>query len=597
MTAVPVFALNIFFIIVPLVSSLNFFGNSSVINAGGMINPLYATYNAFVSIIFIYVGVGMINKASGLLAGFLGTEDMISQGKDLTGKALSTVGTASKGAAIVGGMTLAGPAAVLKGGMGKVAGMRASSASKRESRKAALADLDKQIATATAEGDTRRVAELQDRRDNYSKYSRPWKHKEIEDGLERAKSGEEFYSNKIAEANAANKDDMDYIAQKQAELKKAEKEDYIKAMRMKNKGIAWKGSKEQIEADARRKAIKDEIAERQKIIADRNKDKETDIKYLQKNVDNERFYSSFDRTKEMAKNAREDGIKVGDKKYLGSKARREKSLTGDLKELQGKYNDSALGKFMKDTPIINSTVGSAFNWAVNKALFGGTGIVAQVADRKFGDVPKNGLDFVKGIDSSAGAVVEKFMDPGTIGKVISTADENKKRETQKEEKARKEVWEENAKREKDKVKAEEKALADMQKKEAIMQQLRDWETYKMGGFNLSGDSINVNTDRNETFAKNYKSLIDKKAEEDYKKDLYKTDKDFERFKKMLKELDDEDRKKPQKVTIDSGDKNVGEQIAKAMKTVNAQSNKQLKDINSGIASLSKTLEDLIKKMK
>ncbi len=580
MTAVPVFAINIFFTIVPLVTSIAPFGTT----VGSIINPLHLTYNAFVSIIFIYVGVSMINRASQLLAGFLGTEDMIAQGKDLTGKATGVVGTAAKGAALVTGVALAGPAAAIKLGLGGISGKRAANASRAASRKAALSDIDDQIKEAKEAGDSDRVFQLERYRDNYDAYKA-----NSAGGQQFSKAQKDKALEKLGAAQKAKESDEADLAKLRAEQESLASVPMQMGRQKKwnaEEKKAWEDKKADIEA---------QIAQKQSDIAEKNATIADAQRQAQYYANDERFYSGFSAADEMAKDARKNGVTIDGKKYIGSKARREKSLVEDIREVQKGY-DKTIGKFMKETPIIKSTVGGAVNWAVDKMLLGSLGVVGQVADRKFSDVPKNLTDFVSGIDKTGGGILERVLDPGKLGKDISTADENKKRETQKEEKTRAEIWEENAKREKEKMKAEEKAMADMKKKEETMQQLRDWETYKMGGFNITGDKVNVNTDRNETVAKNYKSVIDKRAEEDYKKEVHKTDKDFEKFKQMLKEMEDENKKKAQNVKIDPRDKGFGEQVIKAMKKINAQSNRELKNINSGIASLTKTIQTMIDKM-
>lgn len=575
MTAVPVFAINIFFTIVPLVSSLQMFKTT---------NPLALTYNAFVSIIFIYVGVSMINRASALLSNFLGTEDMIAQGKDLTGKATGVVGTAAKGAALVTGVALAGPAAVIKRGLGGVSGKRAANASRAASRKAALSDINNQIKEAKEAGDNDRVSQLESYRDNYDSFRANSADKQQFSKAEKDKALEELgIAQKAKESDEA---DLARLIAEQESLASVPMQMGRQKKWNAEEKKAWEDKKADVAA---------RIAQKQSDIAEKNATIADAQRKAQYYANDERFYSGFSATDELARDARKNGITIDGKKYIGSKARREKSLVEDIKEVQKGY-DKTFGKAMKETPVIKNTVGGAVNWAVDKMLLGSLGVVGQVADRKFSDIPKNLTDFVNGVDKTSGGILEKVLDPGKLGKVISTADENTKRETQKDEKTRAEIWEENAKREKEKMKAEEKAMADMKKKEETMQQLRDWETYKMGGFNVTGDKVNVNTDRNETVAKNYKSVIDKRAEEDYKNELYKTDKDFEKFKQMLKEMEDENKKKAQNVKIDPRDKGFGEQVIKAMKTVNAQNNRELKNINSGITSLSKNIEDLVKKM-
>ena len=599
MTAVPVFAINIFFTIVPLISTLNFFGDSSVVNFGGMVNPLYATYNAFVSIIFIYVGVSMINKASALLAGFLGTEDMISTGKDLTGKALSTIGTASKGAAVVGGMALAGPAAAFKGLYSGLQGHKAKKKSLQKSKEAVLGDLDDQIAAAKESGDTARVASLQYKRDHFDEISKEnrWVlkgHLEAANhDLEAANVDRESAQKKVDDTKNRMQGRDAFIAQQREKLEELEREREEKAAFFEKRGLSWNNSKEKRKLDKRQSDIESEIAHAEfekksygKILERREKDLDNAQRRAdnaQRRVDNAQ---GDVRLYDQVVNAPDDAKLAGkEARQEAWKAANDGGAVKALESGQKALNKTKGGKVISHIPGVN--------WAVNKAMFGALGILAQVGDRKFfSDTPKNGLDFIKGVDSSAGAILEKFMDPGSGGKVISTADENKFRDTVKEEKARKKAWEQQLKYEDEKIENQNKA----QKETETKRILQEYERFKMGAFNVNGGKMTVNADRAETIAKNYDDIIKKRANEDYKNKVHEKDKDFEKFKKMLKDLEAEQKKDPQKVTVDSSDKTLSEQIMKAMKAVNYQSNKELKNINAGFDAMRKILSDILKKL-
>ncbi len=599
MTAVPVFAINIFFTIVPLISTLNFFGDSSVVNFGGMVNPLYATYNAFVSIIFIYVGVSMINKASALLAGFLGTEDMIATGKDLTGKALSTIGTASKGAAVVGGMALAGPAAAFKGLYSGLQGHKAKKKSLQKSKEAVLGDLDDQIAAAKESGDTARVASLQYKRDHFDEISKEnrWAlkgHLEAANhDLEAANVDRESAQKKVDDTKNRMQGRDAFIAQQREKLEELEREREEKAAFFEKRGLSWNNSKEKRKLDKRQSDIESEIAHAEfekksygKILERREKDLDNAQRRAdnaQRRVDNAQ---GDVRLYDQVVNAPDDAKLAGkEARQEAWKAANDGGAVKALESGQKALNKTKGGKVISHIPGVN--------WAVNKAMFGALGILAQVGDRKFfSDTPKNGLDFIKGVDSSAGAILEKFMDPGSGGKVISTADENKFRDTVKEEKARKKAWEQQLKYEDEKIENQNKA----QKETETKRILQEYERFKMGAFNVNGGKMTVNADRAETIAKNYDDIIKKRANEDYKNKVHEKDKDFEKFKKMLKDLEAEQKKDPQKVTVDSSDKTLSEQIMKAMKAVNYQSNKELKNINAGFDAMRKILSDILKKL-
>lgn len=574
MTAVPVFAINIFFTIVPLVSSLNMFANT---------NPLALTYNAFVSIIFIYVGVSMINRASALLAGFLGTEDMIVQGKDLTSKATGVVGTASKGAALVTGVALAGPAAAIKAGYSLAKGRKARNDSLLQSRKEALGDLNQQIAEARESGDDDRVKELQERKSKYEKYSKRG-YGQLHDQYAKDQKASR---DKINQYTAMNENDEVSLVRLRAKAN-----DEVRR-RFKEQQESYKLSDpdyepisfDDIPEEQRNKLFQEEqtngiyaqqIREKEKAIADRN----SAIGNMTNSwAENASMYRNMMRSQDDAKTAG---------KAARSAAWKEANDGGTVKALEAghkKLNNSMVGSAISHIP--------GLNWAVNKVAFGALGVGAQIADRKFfSGTPKNAMDFVKGVSGDAGKIAEKFMDPGTIGKVISTDDENKFRDTVKEEKARKKAWEEQMKFEDDKLKKQKKAQEELETK----RQLREYERYKMGAYNVEGGKMTVNADKAETIAKHYDKTINSRADQDFKNNVQRDDKNFAKFKQMLKEMEDESKKKAQNVKIDPRDKGFGEQVINAMKTVNAQNNRELKNINSGIASLSKNIEDLVKKM-
>ncbi len=563
MTAVPVFAINIFFTIVPLVSSLNMFANT---------NPLALTYNAFVSIIFIYVGISMINRASALLAGFLGTEDMISQGKDLTGKATGVVGTATKGAALVTGVALAGPAAAIKAGMSMKSGRKARKDSLIQSRKDALSDIDNQIKEAKEAGDSDRVSQLKNYRDNYDSFRA-----NSASGQQFSKAQKDEALERLGAAQKAKESD-------EADLAKlrAEQESLASVPMQMGRQKKW-NAEEKKAWEAKKADIEAQIAQKQSDIAEKNATIADAQRQSQYYANDERFYSNFAESQKTAKSVGKEARSAAWKKL--NKDGLSKWMVDWREEKIEKPGWKQLDNAISHIPGIN--------WAVNKVLWNAAGLAAQVADRKFfADTPKNAMDFVKGVSGDAGKIAEKFMDPGTIGKVISTDDENKFRETVKEEKARKKAWEEQIRFEDDKLNKQKKAQDELETK----RQLKEYERYKMGAFDVQDGKLNINAKNAETIAKNYEKTINSRADQDFKNNVHKDDKNFAKFKQMLKEMEDESKKKAQNVKIDPRDKGFGEQVINAMKTVNAQNNRELKNINSGIASLSKNIEDLVKKM-
>ena len=581
MTCIPVFAINIFFIILPLVTSLNPWGE--VVLGNNIVNPLYTTYQAFLSIIFIYVGVGMINKASSMLAGFLGTEDMLATGKDLTSKAVGVVGTASKGAAIVAGGHFSGLATAFKGAKSWYAGRKAGNESMNSNIAAAKEDLQSQIDEAEANGDIERASSLKDSLRTIESDTKHKSRKIIEENVADYARQREKDSNMVSKLTGLNQADEQVIASKEEELKKLESQKLVNAKKLKNSGQKWSGSNEEKAYNDKKQQIQDEIKQRQNSIAGRQADLDKYSKWAKYDADNERYYSQMLSAREDKKNATKEGRSAEWEKL---------QKDGFYKEFADKQKDLNENNPLMKT-ISNHNIFAPVNWALNKMLGGAIGVGLQIADRKLSSIPKSTIDFVKSADASAGAIIEKFFDPAASGKTISTAEENSARETAKEEKTRKKVWEQEFKREEEKLKKESNKRKEEQEKSELMDLYRAFELFKLNGFNIKGDKIDLQADRNETVAKNYKSIIESRAKIDLaNKEKLNNDKDFEKFKKMIKDTQAEGKNKPQSVKLDSSDHNLAEKVSKAIKVINEQNTRELKDINAGI----KSMLDYLKKM-
>lgn len=581
MTCIPVFAINIFFIILPLVTSLNPWGE--VVGGNNIVNPLYTTYQAFLSIIFIYVGVGMINKASSMLAGFLGTEDMLATGKDLTSKAVGVVGTASKGAAIVAGGHFSGLATAFKGAKSWYAGRKAGNESMNSNIAAAKEDLQSQIDEAEANGDTIGANALRMRMENVEKDAKSTSEKNLQNRLGLATSEKEKFDSKVAGIEKLNQDDNNYIASKEEELKKLENQKLVNAKKLKKSGQKWSGSNEEKAYNDKKQQIQDEIKQRQDSIASRQTALDYNKKWSDIESNNQRYYNQMLSARGDKKNATKEGRSAEWAKL------QKDGFYKEFDSWQKGLNEK--NPLMKT--ISNHNIFAPVNWALNKMLGGAIGVGLQIADRKLSSIPKNTIDFVKSADASAGAIIEKFFDPAASGKTISTAEENTARETAKEEKTRKKVWEQEFKKEEEKLKKESDKRKEEQKKSELMDLYRAFELFKLNGFNIKGDKIDLQADRNETVAKNYKSIIESRAKIDLaNKEKLNNDKDFEKFKKMIKDTQAEGKNKPQSVKLDSSDHNLAEKVSKAIKVINEQNTRELKDINAGI----KSMLDYLKKM-
>ncbi len=123
----PVFAINMYFIMIPLFMNITIFGGGinslaqvgaiSLSNTGSFM-AVYATYDAIFQLLAICVGMSVVKTASALLCNLLGIEDLVKSGQEATKKA---VGTAVQVAAMASGVG-GGVMALAKGGMAAVKG-------------------------------------------------------------------------------------------------------------------------------------------------------------------------------------------------------------------------------------------------------------------------------------------------------------------------------------------------------------------------------------------------------------------------------------------------------------------------------------------
>lgn len=126
----PVFAINMYFIMIPLFMKISIFGgglnglaslgaiNLSTVGFGvGTAVAIYATYDAIFQLLAICVGMSVVKTASALLCNLLGIQDLLKDGHEQTKKA---VGTAAAVAATVasGGAAAGALVGKMKAGSG-----------------------------------------------------------------------------------------------------------------------------------------------------------------------------------------------------------------------------------------------------------------------------------------------------------------------------------------------------------------------------------------------------------------------------------------------------------------------------------------------
>lgn len=130
----PVFAINMYFIMVPLFQKITIFGggvkdlaalgaiNMSSLGSLAAATGAYATYDAFFQLVVICVGMSVVKTASALLCNLLGIEDLIKSGGEATKKAVGTAVQIAGMATGVGGAA----AAVAKGGISAIANAKSA---------------------------------------------------------------------------------------------------------------------------------------------------------------------------------------------------------------------------------------------------------------------------------------------------------------------------------------------------------------------------------------------------------------------------------------------------------------------------------------
>lgn len=226
----PVFAINMYFIMIPLFSRITLFnpvgslgavGAISLSNVGsiGTVAALYATYDTLFQLLLICVGMSVVKTASALLCNLLGIQDLLKEGHEQTKKAVGTVAavaaTVATGGAAAGAM------------MSKI-----SAGKKQKGAQQNLASTEKnvsaakeQLAAAEASGDQAKIAKAKEnldtqksKRDDASKnLAAANKEKKHADDL--AKEKREAFMEKVAPTAFKGFDDVRSIRKKAGKTK------------------------------------------------------------------------------------------------------------------------------------------------------------------------------------------------------------------------------------------------------------------------------------------------------------------------------------------------------------------------------------------
>lgn len=141
----PIFAFNMYFLLVPLFSSISLFGAAGSISptvAGGgtmlsniimLILGFTVIFDILFQLICVITGMSIVKSASGLLSSLLGIEDLVKSGGEAGKKAVATGAKAALLATGAGGVAMKGAAMALKVG-GRIAGKAAKGAGKLASK-------------------------------------------------------------------------------------------------------------------------------------------------------------------------------------------------------------------------------------------------------------------------------------------------------------------------------------------------------------------------------------------------------------------------------------------------------------------------------
>ena len=107
----PVFAYNMYFLLLPLFEGISLFGGTTV----GLISDFTLIFNIFFELVCILTGLSVVKSASALLSNLLGIEDLVKSGGEAAKKAVDLGKKAALGATAMGGVAVKGVAAVAKG--------------------------------------------------------------------------------------------------------------------------------------------------------------------------------------------------------------------------------------------------------------------------------------------------------------------------------------------------------------------------------------------------------------------------------------------------------------------------------------------------
>lgn len=186
----PIFAFNMYFLLVPLFEGISLFTTTTV----KTVSDHMLIFNIFFELVCILTGLSVVKSASALLSNLLGIEDLVKSGGEAAKKAVDMGKKVALGATAMGGVAVKGAASAFKMGKGAVDSMRnkAGRLQKKEDKAKAKLDEAKEMAEALPESEhaQAKLKEAQEAYDEAEKANRDYKNDKADSA--RIKAGKKF---------------------------------------------------------------------------------------------------------------------------------------------------------------------------------------------------------------------------------------------------------------------------------------------------------------------------------------------------------------------------------------------------------------------
>ena len=331
----PIFAINMYFLLVPLFENIRLFGSSagiisSAVSSGsfmlgevsGFIFQFINIFDLFFQIVCILTGLSIVKSASGLLSNLLGVDDLIKSGGENMKKAIDSGQKAFGLATAVGGVAIKGLAAGARGAAGIV---KAAKNRRTEGGKSAK-DAKKELKDTQKESDAA--------------------NKDYDDALEKAKQ---------SDAYTANEEEIKKLEAKEKLGGSLSEEDQKKLTKLKgNRGdILSKDADLAAASAAKEKADKDLEARKAGI-----------SKSMQQKLEKNRA-SDKKILEDIAENGDKDGKKKSeiDKHRSYEKKVREQAAIGGFGKQILKAYDAEYGEDSGSTNLLGGVANKVNKWA------------------------------------------------------------------------------------------------------------------------------------------------------------------------------------------------------------------------------------------